>query len=56
MKKLLLTLLSLNISVYGFSQEKSPTYSTVLRNFFSKYVAIHENEDYTSFAKKRDGS
>jgi hypothetical protein len=55
MKKLLLTLLSLNISVYGFSQEKSPTYSTVLRNFFSKYVAIHENEDYTSFAKKRDG-
>jgi hypothetical protein len=55
MKKIFFTLFCSIFSFYSFSQEKTPTYPTVLRTFFNKYIAIEEYENYTSFAKKKDG-
>ncbi len=55
MKKKALAILFVILSFNSFSQDILPTYPQVLRHFFSNYVGLQENENFTSFAKKIDG-
>ena len=48
MKKIFLLLICVILCFYSFSQEKVPSYPVVLRTFFNKYIAIDENDNYTS--------
>ncbi len=43
------------LSFRSVSQNVLPTYPQVLRHFFSNYEGFQDNENFTSFAKKKDG-
>ncbi len=55
MKKICLLLLICLQSLYATAQDSLPPYYAVLKHFFTKYNAEENNENYPSFAKKKDG-
>jgi hypothetical protein len=55
MKKFVLLIFVNLFSVYAIAQQHIPTYYEMLKNFFTKYNAEAENDNYTTFAKKKDG-
>ena len=55
MKKICLLLLISFQSLSATAQDFLPSYYEVLKHFFTKYNTEEKNEDYTSFAKKKNG-
>ncbi|MGG9971204.1 hypothetical protein ACQ33O_05350 [Ferruginibacter sp. SUN002] len=55
MKKILLFIFILIHSSYAFSQDHMPTYYEVLKKFFTSYITSEDYENYTNFAKKKNG-
>ncbi len=55
MKKICLLLLIGFQSLSAIAQDFLPSYYQVLKHFFIKYKTEENNEDYTSFAKKKNG-
>ncbi len=55
MKKLVFVGLFICFYFSGISQDRLPSYPQILNHFFSKYKGSQINENYTSFAKKKDG-
>jgi hypothetical protein len=55
MKKLMLLLVLSCVSFYIIAQQNIPAYYPVLKTFFTKYIGTTEIQNYTFFAKKREG-
>lgn len=55
MKKIGITFILSSFCLCVFSQQNLPAYYQVLKTFFVKYTGSSENENYTNFAKKKDG-
>jgi len=55
MNKMLLLISLCSLFICANAQQHMPAYYEVLKNFFTKYNAGSENDNYTNFAKKKDG-
>ena len=55
MKKIGIIVLLNLLGHFAVAQHHVPSYYHVLKTFFSKYNGEMENDNYTNFAKKRDG-
>jgi len=55
MKKYVLVVLLSLPSFFVAAEHAVPSYFEVLKTFFSKYTASIDNENYTNFAKKKEG-
>ena len=55
MKKIGIIVLLNLLGHFAVAQHQVPSYYEVLKTFFSKYNGETENDNYTNFAKKRDG-
>ncbi|GAB2836225.1 hypothetical protein [Ferruginibacter profundus] len=55
MKKIILSIALSFVSIFAFAQHTIPTYYEVLKTFFTKYTTEEANDNFTNFAKKKDG-
>ncbi|MGG9961633.1 hypothetical protein [Ferruginibacter sp. SUN106] len=55
MKKIVLSIVVSLLSIVVVAQHKIPTYYDVLKTFFTKYTTEESYDNFTSFAKKKDG-